>query len=315
MKELRFDYLYAPEFYHEIPDYDSRIAIRKFLDARDTMGMAKFSLSYIDTVQVDDFEKNFVKTIHLRHAIVDLNNSFDLLLQIPWLYYRAWKAFNNDGALRSKDYSNFNEIVRNDADWVYCAEREYSLQKLLKYLNSTQNPLKMKIENFKKKYINNNSKHFTIRTLCNIMKHNHILSFEELYEPYDFNVTINGISRNLRQNNLGIRFEQNFYDKSHPDEILGVIKTSYERDLSIDISYSGSDEFRSSDSIHANRYKIMEVLKECIDYFDATVDLFEDIYGEIYPKLIPCLSLTNGQEPNINKGINNINLNKYFTVI
>ena len=48
MKNLRFDDLYSPEYYMDVPGNDGRIAIKKFNDARDTMAMAHFSLSYIE---------------------------------------------------------------------------------------------------------------------------------------------------------------------------------------------------------------------------------------------------------------------------
>jgi len=314
MKELRFEDLYEPEYYHEIPNFDSRIAIRKFLDARSTMGFAKASLSYIEPTSVDDLEKNFVKSIHLRHALLDLNNSFDLLLQIPWLYYRAWKEFNKCGTLRSKYGKNRENIVRNSTDWVYKAERECSDKKLLIYLNSRQSPLKQKIEDFQNKYIRNDEKEFTVRTLCNTMKHNHELSFQELYEPYEFNVNLNGMSVNCRENDFGAKLVQEFYDEDKPDEILGAIKTNYVNDLEIDIEYKGGDVFRFIDCTHhTDRYRISYVLKECTDYYNAIIDLFEDIYEEIYPNIMPCLSLSNNQKSNIKKGNSSIDLNKYFT--
>lgn len=55
----------------EVPGKDGRIAIKKFNDARDTMAMAQFSLSYIKDIPSEELEKNFAKTIHLRHAIMD----------------------------------------------------------------------------------------------------------------------------------------------------------------------------------------------------------------------------------------------------
>ena len=69
MKDLHFENLYSPEYYYEIPDYDCRIAIMKFIDTRDTMGMACTSLLYVEDEPTDDITKNFVRTIHLRHAI------------------------------------------------------------------------------------------------------------------------------------------------------------------------------------------------------------------------------------------------------
>jgi len=97
MKELRFDDLYSAEYYMDVPGNDGRIAIKKFNDARDTMAMARFSLSYIENSPSDELGKNFARVIHFRHTIEDLNNSFDLLLQIPWFYYRIWAKFNFSG--------------------------------------------------------------------------------------------------------------------------------------------------------------------------------------------------------------------------
>ena len=153
MKELRFKDLYSPEYYFEIPEYDARIAIKKFHDARDTMGMGKMSLSYIDTDETDDITKNFVRTIHLRHAIVDLNSSFDLLMQIPWFFYRIWKEYNQNGSLLERKLKNRGEIVRNDSDWIEIAEASCEKKKVVKYFDFVQNNLKQKIEDFWDEYI------------------------------------------------------------------------------------------------------------------------------------------------------------------
>ena len=41
MKDLRFDDLYSLEYYMDVPGNDGRIAIKKFNDARDTMGYSR----------------------------------------------------------------------------------------------------------------------------------------------------------------------------------------------------------------------------------------------------------------------------------
>lgn len=73
MKNLRFEGLYPPEYYLEQNGYDCRIAIRGFFDARDMMGIALFDLSSIDKEDSQDLGSNFAKTVHLQHAIVELN--------------------------------------------------------------------------------------------------------------------------------------------------------------------------------------------------------------------------------------------------
>ena len=68
------------------------------------------------------------------------------------------------------------------------------------------------------------------------MKHNHVLSFKEMYTPYEFNININGVEENLRGKNKELHYQQEFYDKEYPDTPLGVIKTKYLDDLVIDIN-------------------------------------------------------------------------------
>lgn len=312
MKKIRFENLNSPENYHDVPNYDGRIAIKKFLDARYTIGIAGCSLSYIDKNECDDFEKNFVKTLHLRHAIESLNSSFDLLLQIPWIYYRAWSEFNTSGGLRDREHKNYKEIIRNTNDWVYLAEKECSMKKLLKFLDVTDNPLKNNIEDFKNEYIFNESKQFTVRTLCNKMKHNHVLEFNELNKPYNFNLHVEDKKVNLKEEGLKIDIKQEFYSKSNPESIVGVIRTKYCEDLEIDIEYVGSDLFRFIDCKNqGGNYNIIDVLSECLSYYDAIVDLFEEVYSQIHPNIMPSLSLTNteykqGQE---------IDLNRYFSIV
>lgn len=315
MKELHFENLYSPEYYFEIPEYDCRIAITKFIDARDTMGMAHFSLSYIDDKPTTDTAKNFVRTIHLRHAIEDLNNSFDLLMQIPWFFYRIWQNYNSCGNLKTKQLKNHTDIIRNTTDWVFSAEKECSVKKVLNYFSSVSNTTEQAIEKFYNDYIKNDQKNFTIRTLCNTMKHNHALAFEELYEPYNFILNINGQKKNLREQQLGVRFEQNIMDLSKNKQV-GKVLYNYEDDWSIDIEYTNSDYFRFSDCTHnSNRLKILDVYQECCEYYDAIIDLFEVIYNDIYPQLYLLETLANGDgKPNIKKSNEKIDLNKYFSI-
>lgn len=317
MKELRFDDLYSSEYYMDVPGNDCRIAIKKFNDVRDTMAMAHFSLSYIENSPNDELGKNFARVIHLRHAIEDLNNSFDLLLQIPWFYYRIWAEFNRGSTLRTPQLKNRNEIIRNNQDWVLLAERECKTEKVILYLQSVSNPLEQKIADFSTNYIKGDNKPFTVRSLCNTLKHNHALSFEELYEPYEFNLNINGQTTNLRQAGVGVRFEQRIMEKENPTVEVGKIKYNYVDDLSIDFEYSQVENFRYEDCTDAGqRLKIQDVYNECCTYFDALVDLFEEVYGQIYPQigLLPSLVAGNGK-PNIKPSSSTISMNNYFSVV
>ncbi len=317
MKKLRFDDLYSPEYYMDVPQNDGRIAIKKFNDAKNTMAMAYFSLSYIEDSPSDERGKNFARVIHLRHAIEDLNNSFDLLLQIPWFYYRIWKEFNREASLRTGQLKNKKEIIRNKGNWVLLAERECKMKKVISYLQSVSNPLEQKIRDFSTDYIEKNDKLFTVRSLCNTLKHNHALSFEELYDPYDFNLNINGKVTNLRQEGIRVRFEQRILEKDNPSVEVGKIKYDYSDDLSIDFEYSQGDNFQYKNCTDVGqRLKIRDVYNECCNYFDALVDLFEEVYSQIYPKigLLPSLVDKNGK-PNIKPSSSKISMNAYFSVV
>ena len=317
MKDLRFDDLYSPEYYMDVPGNDGRIAIKKFNDARDTMAMAHFSLSYVEDTPSDELGKNFAKTIHLRHAIEDLNSSFDLLLQIPWFYFRIWAEFNRGASLRTRQLKNRNEIIRNTQDWVFFAERDCEYRKVMTYLQAISNPLEAKISDFSSDYIEGAGKPFTVRSLCNALKHNHALSFEELYEPYDFWLNINGQKINLRDERIGVRFKQRILEKDNSNIEVGEIKYDYADDFSIDYEYAQGEIFRYEDCIDAKyRLKIHDVYKECCEYFDALVELFEDVYNQIHPQiaLLPTLVGDNGK-PNIKPSVNSISMNDYFTIV
>lgn len=316
MKDLRFDDLYSPEYYMDVPGNDGRIAIKKFNDTRDTMAMARFSLSYIEATPSDDLGKNFAKTIHLRHAIEDLNSSFDLLLQIPWFYFRIWAEFNRGASLRIGKLKNRNEIIRNTKDWVFLAERDCEYRKVIAYLQATSNPLETKIRSFSSDYIEESGKLFTVRSLCNALKHNHALSFEELYEPYDFWMNINGQKINLREER-GIRFKQKILENDNPDIKVGEIKYYYADDFSIDYEYVQGEFFRYEDCVDTKyRLKIQDVYKGCCEYFDALVELFEEVYKQIYPQidLLPTIVREKGK-PNIKPSANSISMNDYFIIV
>lgn len=318
MKDLRFDDLYSPEYYLEVPGKDGRIAIKKFNDAKDTMGMARFSLSYIKDIPSENLGENFAKTIHLRHAIEDLNNSFDLLLQIPWFYFRIWAEFNPGASLQTTNkLKNKKKIIRNTQDWVLFAERDCDYKKVMMYLQAKSNPLETKINKFSSDYIKGAGKPFTVRSLCNTLKHNHALSFEELYNPYDFYLNVNGQKTNLRDEHKGIRFEQRIFQINNPEIPIGKIKYNYSNDLSIDYEYAQGEIFRYDDCGGSKyRLKIHDVYKECCEYYDALVELFEEVYNQIHPQigLLPMLVGENGK-PDIKPSGNSISMNNYFTVV
>jgi len=166
-------------------------------------------------------------------------------------------------------------------------------------------------------YIEGTSKLFTVRSLCNALKHNHALSFEELYEPYDFWLNINGQKINLRDEHIEVGFKQKIYEKDNPDIEVGEIKYDYTDDFSIDYEYAQGEIFRYEDCADEKyRFKIHDVYKECCEYFDALVELFEEVYNQIHPQIsmLPTLVGENGK-PNIKPSEDSISMHDYFTVV
>ncbi|MGN0594186.1 MAG: hypothetical protein ACI4I6_03450 [Hominimerdicola sp.] len=301
MKELRFENLFTPEYYLEIPGYDCRIAVMKLIDARNTMGMALFSLECIDTGKTDDTNKIFARTVHLRHAIYDLNSSFDLLLQIPWFFYRIWEKHS--------------KIKRNTLNWVSKVEKMCREVKVKKYVKDVlkNKPLRNKINEFENLYISNSNKDFTVRTLCNEMKHNHALSFKELYNSYNCLCSFPKQKINIKNSNVSMTVDIKYENIYNKDEVI-LGKYSYNDDLSIDFECSNGEFFRFEDCSH-KLLKIQDVYKECCDYYDALVDLFEEIYKNVYPNLIinPTFCDENGK-PKIKISADKMNLNEFFSI-
>ena len=113
-----------------------------------------------------------------------------------------------------------------------------------------------------------------------------------------------------------MQFEQSIFEKDNPGVEVGKIKISYNKDLSVDYEYNQGEHFHHEDSMNANQQlKIQEVYKECSDYFDALVELFEEVYNQIYPQigLLPSLMSGNGK-PNIKPSPKSVSMDNYFTV-
>ena len=149
------------------------------------------------------------------------------------------------------------------------------------------------------------------------MKHNHALTFEELYEPYEFKININGETKNLRDEKMSVEFHQDIVENIQSTQRkVGQVNYYYKDDLAVDIEYINSDEFRFVDCTHeGQRLKIKDVYNECCNYYDALVDLFEDIYDDIYPQISLLESFVDKDgKPNIQLSGDRIDLNKYFSV-
>lgn len=218
--------LHPPEYYMEVEGFDIRLAILKINDFLETLGDAYISLIYANPLEHQGASEKelIIRRIHLRHAVIDLNNSFDLLLQVIWFYSRVWESFNPKGILHNTiynhgfDYSKkppqLREIIRNTNNWVEQVEESCSLKKVLLYLKkekeSAISKLNSKFLGFKDSYIYNKEKKFTVKIIANQIKHKNSLKVKELNKPYDFNVSINSKEINIRKEGILINHEIGF---------------------------------------------------------------------------------------------------------
>jgi hypothetical protein len=322
MKEIPyFGELLSPEFYHEIQGFESRLAILKLNDVRETLGDCLTSLIYSDSEEqkniANTFELNVIRRFHVRHAVVDLNSCYDLLLQVPWFFYRMWKSYNKGGKYHNRRGTHYIDVVRGASNWVEIAEVACSPDKVAWFLNnSSDTSLKQLAEDYKKfrdEYIFNETKPFTVRTLTNSIKHNSSLKIKELREPWNLNLTAGERVINPKENNLGVEIKTNFFK---PEDIgakpLGEVRVNYTDDLYVDIEYSGGEVFYGKDYVRKGQvYSVEDLHKEAVAYYDNFIDLFEKVYSNINLQVFYSPIVTRDGFKN---STDSINLDKYFKI-
>lgn len=297
--------LKTPEFYMEKEGYDIRLATLKINDFLDTLGDATTSITYANKSEhpnVPDEELSIIRRIHMRHAIMDLNNCYDLLLQIPWFYYRIWQEYNQGGSFYNKKFQfvingenkerKFKlNITRNVDGWVEEVEKECDYAKVLQMLEhqTDQDVMQFKasLKNFTNNYVFNFGKNISIRRIANQIKHNGSLKVKELYKPYEFNVSSpSGQTINLKDSGLGARFNANFYVEDNPQDEIGEMQVAYTDDLYIDISYPTGETFRAKDYIKSESlYSLDDIYDELINYRESLINLYNDLHVLIEPNL------------------------------
>lgn len=97
--------LLGPEYYMEYENKDVRLSVSKINDFIETLGDSAVSLIYSNKEEyhnVDNRLLNIIRRIHIRHAIIDLNNCFDILLQVPWFHYRIWNTILAESTVTRK---------------------------------------------------------------------------------------------------------------------------------------------------------------------------------------------------------------------
>ncbi|GGG33865.1 hypothetical protein GCM10007425_30720 [Lysinibacillus alkalisoli] len=297
--------LSTPDNYMEHEGHDTRIAVGKFLSFEQTLRHANLALVYANEKEYDSKEKlhSFIKSVYIRHAILELNNSYDLLLQVPWFYYRIWESYNLGGALRDK--KNKNDITRNSNKWVATAEKRCDEKKVRKYLlNHTDTAIKSlesEIKDFKDNYIFNANKPFTIRTLANQMKHNNTIVFDELREKVEkFNVKIGDTTIDLKKENQSFCITNYATEQANPNEVVYCIVNNmnetvdnFKNEYLVDINYINGEEFKAIDYLRLDTIvSLKDVYNEAIEYGNKLIDLYEEFYKVIAPNFdsLPTLS-------------------------
>lgn len=302
MKEIpHIGEIIGPEYYHEVVGYDCRIAIRKLMDVYNTLYEAATSITYSnkDEYVADNSETRLIRRSHLRHAIVDLNNCFDLLLQVPWFYFRI--GLNNNQTIR-----------RNDNEWVSKIAEKCRYSQLKDILQNSGDATQVDIGNglqaFYTNFIINNTKLFTIRTLANHLKHNGSLQIKEFEEPLKFHVNINNPSIDMSK--IRTELTSEFFSEDAPEIPLGKIKIIAEEFALVDIEYNNSDRFKGEDySYYEASHTLEAIHNACIEYLENYCDLLELIYDKIY-KEIPASPFFDKSK--ITQNTNIIDLNKWY---
>ncbi|RJS62408.1 hypothetical protein [Bacillus sp. PK3_68] len=314
------DKLSPPEHFMEIENYDVRLAVLKMDDFLETLGDASMSLLYSDKAEHENAEQqelNIIRRVHIRHALIDFNNCFDILLQIPWFYYRAWNEFNKGYSLyKPRRDGNLKQVIRNTDGWVETAEGNCIYARVREFLESRSEQeiidFKDKLETFNTTFRFNKNKKVVTREIVNQIKHKNSLKIAEMIPAYNVNFEINGVNTNLeklKESNLYLEIKREFYEEDTKQN-LGEIILNFKDGLAIDINYNSGEKFRAQDYLKSELvYTFDELYDELVDYKDAIIDLYYELYDLIEPNLV----LNPAFNGTVNKGASkSINLDKYF---
>ena len=147
-------------------------------------------------IQPNEWGYNWMRSRYVTDAILLYEASFDLILQIPWIFFQVYKTSNKDFDIR-KDVANILENCR-----------------LGKFKNATSNS-KLPYELYKLLANFYEKENITISKLANTIKHRQCISFKELRLQNVFTVidkdynsslykeyTLDGVIKTLREHHL-----------------------------------------------------------------------------------------------------------------
>lgn len=294
----------SAEFYCDIKGMDVRLAVVKANDLYHTIMEAIVELKYVEMkyYKNNSYEVNFVRYIHLKNAIQDLNRIYDIALQIPWFLFRMWEKkniFDEEQKERGKqkvdgitfDRKKADRINRRNDNWVSDVEELCKYVYVRKYFNNNNisegKELLKSLDKFYREFLNNKHKQFTVRTLCNYIKH------KGNFQPVELDV-INSLTVNL-----GYRIEQKgvLTLKGKNCNIPNVneapeIEINNEDIFTINIKYSNNkDDFDSNffgKDIIKKSYSIDTVYNECINYLNNFKPIY-NLYFDILENYLYCI--------------------------
>lgn len=175
---------------------------KRFQDVYNTIAGARLSVAlaqikeFPEFIQPNEWGYNWMRSRYVTDAILLYEASFDLILQIPWIFFQVYKTSNKDFDIR-KDVANILENCR-----------------LGKFKNATSNS-KLPYELYKLLANFYEKENITISKLANTIKHRQCISFKELRLQNVFTVidkdynsslykeyTLDGVIKTLREHHL-----------------------------------------------------------------------------------------------------------------
>lgn len=314
-KELR-DYgiklIGSPEEYCDFEGMDVRLAVMKANDLYYTIGDARVELCYVEKeyYEVDGFDNDLVRYIHLKNAIQDLNRMYDISLQIPWFLYRIWTEERVFKPKDSFDKADAKKIIRNSENWVNNAEDICKDKYVKRYLNLRKTAIHNKIsellDSFTKEFRFNENKE-TIRSLCNYIKHKGNILPEEIKGKTKFKFTINNEAKETDEV-LMVPKEwkvPNVPNLSNSWKAPNIVFKNG-KEFTIDFIYNNKKEIFYGSDLIKKSLSIDNVYNECINYLKA----FKPIY-DLYIAMLGEYACRIMREPEI-RSSSSINLNEIY---
>ncbi|MBP1889887.1 hypothetical protein J2Z53_001470 [Clostridium moniliforme] len=293
------------ECYIDIKGKDIRLAVQKMNNLYSLISIARISLEYSNKkcYSKNDENSNFVRYVHIKNAILNLNSIYDVSLQVIWFLYRVWNKYDIL-EFSCEDRKKAKKIKRNGEFWIDNAENLCSYKYIIKYLKNSEikeeNELGDLLEEFKDKFLFNNKKKFTVRALCNFIKHKGDILVKELNKGTKLEI----------QSNIKIGRDVDILLKCNNDEFPKIKIKKFESIL-VDIIYSNNakseENFYGKDLIR-RIYTLDEIILECNKYLENFYDIYDKNVKILSKHLIRNPFF---RESKVGKSIN-VNIDKYF---